>query len=96
MDSFKAYSAKKDHDIIVMYQGGKDINEIKTGLNVSTGNIYRVLHDYGIKPHRRNVAHLHELIRNYHFSGTPVSRIAEIAGLSKRQIYNIVKNKLSD
>lgn len=104
MDGFKRFLSEAvdlgiEHEILNMYQDRYryKITNISELTGVSVAGIYRILEKYGVNPHRIHPNDNHFLVQQYANSGVPASKISELTGYSRRQVYNIMKqNKLSD
>jgi predicted DNA-binding transcriptional regulator AlpA len=92
-ESFINEDASLEHEILGLYNDRDRyrITDISNLTGISPAGIYRILEKYGINPHRHShLLDAHNIIKQYAQLGTPVSKIAELTGYSKRQIYNII------
>lgn len=99
MDRFNEFvdNLSQEYEIINMYKDKhrwkiKQISEIS---GISVAGIYRVLEKYGINPHRRNLNDTHAIVGQYYLSGTPINKISELTGYSRRQVYYIIANEIN-
>jgi len=97
MESFKQFineaaDLSQEHEILGMYRDNYrfQVRHISELTGVSIAGIYRVLEKYGIKPGRRKHEEEHGLIKQYHQTGIPVTKISELTGYSQRQVYNVI------
>lgn len=84
-----------EQEIIGLYQSParyrlQDIAE-RTGF--SPAGVYRVLHKYGVEPHRRCERGDYEQVYSYRDAGLGAKRIAELTGYSSRQVYHILSSR---
>lgn len=106
MNGFKDFinesvDISKEHEILGMYKDNSrwQIRQISELTGISIAGIYRILEKYGIKPHRRQYDNAHGMVQQYFNSGIPATKISELTGYSKRQVYNIIskgKHQFSD
>ena len=67
---------------------GKRMIEISTLTGKSVGEIYRILHDNGIKPNRLKINHRY--VFDYAEAGMTVQQIAELTGYTPRNVRYIL------
>ena len=79
-----------DFEIVNMYfrNPSLKIREIAEKTKKSTGEIYRILHEFG-RPNRQNSNH--ETVISYKNAGFPISKIAEFTGYTPRNVRYIIK-----
>ena len=94
MEGFKEflyYDRKySDQEIISLYLNNydKNITEIAHVTGKSIGELYRILHNNGIKPNRLKNNHYNVL--NFASSGMSVPQIAELTGYTPRNVRYIL------
>jgi len=95
MNSFKEFFW--DGEVIGLYLNRQDlkISEIAAHCAKSQAEIYRILHDNGIKPNRLKIGH--EAVHQLAERGWSVGEIANMTGYTDRNVrYIISKMRLSE
>ena len=95
MDNFKEFFW--DGEVIGLYLNRLDlkISEIANHCDKSQAEIYRILHDNGIKPNRLKTGH--DAVRQLAERGWATTEIADMTGYTERNVrYILSKMRLSE
>ena len=82
-----------DADIYAMYSdpySPKKLQEISEFTGRSTGDIYRIIHRYGVPNRLRS---RHHLVFSYFDNGMNIRNIAELTGYTERGIREILRKR---
>jgi len=95
MEGFKDFFRHAEHgytndEIVSIYLNSPDkrITEISFITGKSVGELYRILHENGVKPNRLKVNHNN--VFDFAYSGMSVQQIAELTGYTPRNVRYIL------
>lgn len=96
MEGFKEFfyhntNGYTNNEVVAIYNSDKKIKEISQLTGKSIGEIYRILHDYNIKPNRLKTNH-HNVL-DFANAGYEIPQIAEFTGYTPRNIRYILFKK---